>query len=131
MVVGSKRLARILVEALSGQISATLVVGGTSKIRRREKIEDFRNGVQQIIVLSTFNAMSSAGVIPATLKITHIFNYTLPRRLSQYLDNLDLLQSKGLMTTYVTAEDMKKRRLITGLKQHLRDVKQLPEKLRE
>ena len=126
MVVGSKRLARILVEALPGRILATLVVGGTSKIRRREKIEDFRNGVQQIIVVSTFHAMSSAGVNPASLPITHIVNYTLPRRLSQYKDNVDLLQSKGLLTTFVTGEDMRKRRLMTGLRQHLRNVKQLP-----
>ena len=126
VVAGSKRNARQLMGALALGGSATIVLGNTSINRRRQKIQRFINGVHQILIIPNLKSVSCVGVNPGSLPVTHIVNCNMQGGMRQYRDTLELLQSRGLLTTLITSQDMAKWRLMASMRDHLKEVKQLP-----
>ena len=131
VIAGSRKGARALGQLLGSQ--AAVIVGGTSKQRRSQKLEEFKNGNgMETIVVPNLEAITSLGVEPRSLGITHIVQASLLGGIRDYLGNIDVLGDRGLITTLICPDDLVKLRLMRKIKIHLQEKKQnLPEFLRD
>ena len=128
---GSKRNAWKISEALrSEDIHAYLVDDDTED--SMEAMWQFFSGDEETVIIPNFHSVSrvmsdamSSGH-DDNLPITHIVNYNLQGGMRQYRDNRARLQSRGLLTTFISSEDLAKRNLMASLRDHLQGVKQLP-----
>ena len=130
VIAGSRKGARALGQLLGSQ--AAVIVGGTSKQRRSQKLEEFKNGNgMETIVVPNLEAITSLGVEPRSLGITHIVQASLQGGIRDYLGNIEVLGDRGLFTALICPDDLVKWRLMRNIKIHLQEKKQnLPEFLR-
>ena len=120
VVAGSKRRARDLARVF--RYSAVRITGGMKKEYREENLQKFEEGKVQVLVISNFSAITAAGLeLPL---VTNVINLGLSGGMWRYQQTTAALRNRGLATTLLSPEDLRKRHLMIKLRSFLIEMKQ-------